>query len=75
MSFTGSKPGDTIAINNRDMKSTSIWRDTAEAPNYACLQSDAATDAAIIGGGITGITAAYLPGKAGINCMVLEACG
>jgi ribulose 1,5-bisphosphate synthetase/thiazole synthase len=49
------------------MKSTSIWRDTAQASNYSCLQNDAAVDVAIIGGGITGITAAYLLGKAGIK--------
>ncbi len=55
------------------MKRTSIWRDTADTSNYPCLQNDTTTDVAIIGGGITGITAAYLLSKAGIKVIVLEA--
>jgi glycine/D-amino acid oxidase-like deaminating enzyme len=55
------------------MKTTSIWRDTAETTNFTCLEDDIKTDVAIIGGGITGITAAYLLKKAGIRCVVLEA--
>lgn len=55
------------------MKRTSIWRDTADTSDYSCLAGDVTTDVAIIGGGITGITAAYLLGKAGISNIVLEA--
>jgi glycine/D-amino acid oxidase-like deaminating enzyme/nitrite reductase/ring-hydroxylating ferredoxin subunit len=55
------------------MKRTSIWRDTADTSNYTCLQINVTTEVAIIGGGITGITAAYLLGKAGISNTVLEA--
>jgi glycine/D-amino acid oxidase-like deaminating enzyme/nitrite reductase/ring-hydroxylating ferredoxin subunit len=54
------------------MKKTSIWRDVAETSDFPCLAGDASTDVAIIGGGITGITAAYLLSKAGLKTTVLE---
>ncbi|MBD0332421.1 MAG: FAD-binding oxidoreductase, partial [Chitinophagaceae bacterium] len=54
------------------MKKTSIWRDKAETTNFDCLRGNVTADAAIIGGGITGITSAYLLGKAGLNTVVLE---
>ena len=55
------------------MKKTSIWRDTAEASEYECLSQDINCDVAIVGGGITGLTAAYLLKQAGLKSVVLEA--
>ena len=54
------------------MKRTSIWRDTAETSDFECLSGNMACDVAIVGGGITGITAGYLLGKRGIKSAVLE---
>jgi glycine/D-amino acid oxidase-like deaminating enzyme/nitrite reductase/ring-hydroxylating ferredoxin subunit len=56
-----------------NMKRTSIWRDTAETTNFGCPEADLKTEVAIIGGGITGITCAFLLKRAGVDCVVLEA--
>ncbi|MGE5518712.1 MAG: FAD-dependent oxidoreductase [Candidatus Dadabacteria bacterium] len=55
------------------MKKTSIWRDNTETTDFNALQGNISCDVAIIGGGITGITSAYLLGKAGLKTVVLEA--
>ncbi|MGJ0430466.1 FAD-dependent oxidoreductase [Methylobacter sp.] len=55
------------------MKKTSLWKDDAEASRYPFLQEDLNVDVAIVGGGITGITAAYLLANAGKSVAVLEA--
>ena len=55
------------------MKQTSIWKDNSEKTNYRRLNGNVSADVAIIGGGITGITAAYLLAKAGKKVVVLEA--
>jgi glycine/D-amino acid oxidase-like deaminating enzyme/nitrite reductase/ring-hydroxylating ferredoxin subunit len=55
------------------MKKTSVWKDDAEASHYSPLQKDLNVDVAIIGGGITGITAGYLLAHAGKSVAVLEA--
>ncbi|KIY22016.1 FAD-dependent oxidoreductase [Mesobacillus subterraneus] len=49
------------------------WRTTAELPAFSKLQEDLRTDVAIIGGGITGLTSAYLLAKAGAKVSVIEA--
>lgn len=55
------------------MKQTSLWKDDAEASAYAPLQKDLKVDTAIVGGGITGLTAAHLLASAGKSVAVLEA--
>jgi len=55
------------------MSSTSIWKDQAEETSFASLRKDISVDVAIVGGGITGLTAAYLLSKAGKKVAVLEA--
>jgi glycine/D-amino acid oxidase-like deaminating enzyme/nitrite reductase/ring-hydroxylating ferredoxin subunit len=55
------------------MSKTAIWKDKAEQSSFTALQSDINVDVAIIGGGITGITAAYNLSKAGKKVAVLEA--
>ncbi|MBC3539296.1 FAD-dependent oxidoreductase [Rufibacter sediminis] len=55
------------------MKTTSIWRQDAQASNYPRLQGDLTTDVVVIGGGITGITTAHLLAAAGKRVVVLEA--
>src|SRR5687768_405765 len=55
------------------MDTTSVWKDTADSIKFESLKTDLKVDVAIIGGGITGITAAYLLSKAGKKVAVLEA--
>ncbi|MFC6998736.1 FAD-dependent oxidoreductase [Rufibacter roseus] len=55
------------------MKTTSIWRQDAEATHYPTLHEEIEADVAIIGGGITGITTAHLLASAGKRVVVLEA--
>lgn len=57
---------------SRHSEHESPWIDAA-APEYPQLEGDQATDIAIIGGGITGISAAHLLRRAGYRVTVLEA--
>jgi glycine/D-amino acid oxidase-like deaminating enzyme/nitrite reductase/ring-hydroxylating ferredoxin subunit len=49
------------------------WRDAINIPKYKKLAEDINVDAAIVGGGITGITSAYLLAKEGLKVALLEA--
>lgn len=49
------------------------WRASTEFQSFPKLTSDIEVDVAIIGGGISGITTAYLLAKEGIKVAVLEA--
>jgi glycine/D-amino acid oxidase-like deaminating enzyme/nitrite reductase/ring-hydroxylating ferredoxin subunit len=52
----------------------SIWKLTAqEAKKFPPLSTPVSTDIAIVGGGISGLTCAYILGKAGRKVIVLEA--
>ena len=42
------------------------WLDSTRIPTFQKLEEDIQTDIAIVGGGITGITAAYLLSQQGI---------
>src|SRR3989338_308721 len=54
-------------------KTISPWLDTVpEARRYAPLTGEAQADVAIIGGGIEGVTAAWLLAKKGIRTVLLE---
>lgn len=53
--------------------SIAIWKDKAEETFFAPLRNDIAVDVAIVGGGITGLTAAYILSRAGKKVAVLEA--
>lgn len=55
------------------MFTKSIWHSFSAPTNFPRLQEDLEADVAIIGGGITGITAAQLLSEAGLNVVVLEA--
>ncbi|KZZ85194.1 FAD-dependent oxidoreductase [Bacillus sp. SJS] len=49
------------------------WKESAELPSFPKLQQSLETEAVIVGGGITGITAAYLLAKEGVKVVLLEA--
>ncbi len=49
----------------------SYWKDTTK-PTYDTLTADLEVDVTVIGGGITGLTSAYLLKQAGLRVAVLE---
>lgn len=51
----------------------SYWRDSINLPKFPCLDKDIHVDTVIVGGGITGITSAYLLAKKGVKVAILEA--
>jgi glycine/D-amino acid oxidase-like deaminating enzyme/nitrite reductase/ring-hydroxylating ferredoxin subunit len=51
---------------------TPYWSTSASFPQFARLSEDADTDVLVVGGGITGLTAAYILTKAGKRVMVVE---
>src|SRR5690242_15050054 len=50
----------------------SYWLRSATLPQFAPLAEDATTDVVVVGGGITGLTSAYLLAKAGKRVLLLE---
>jgi glycine/D-amino acid oxidase-like deaminating enzyme/nitrite reductase/ring-hydroxylating ferredoxin subunit len=53
--------------------SKSLWIATEAGSRFPSLKSDLAVDVAIVGGGITGLTAATLLKRAGLSVAVIEA--
>lgn len=51
----------------------SYWLNSVNDTFYPSLEKDITVDVGIVGGGITGITAAYLLAKAGLNVCVVDA--
>lgn len=51
----------------------SLWRATTELPEFPRLAEDIEADVAVVGAGITGITAAYLLAKAGKDVVLIDA--
>lgn len=49
------------------------WRDSITPPAFPKLTEDIKADAAIIGGGISGVTTAYLLAKEGLKVVLLDA--
>lgn len=51
----------------------SYWIATSQAPARSALEADTAADLVVVGGGITGLTAALLAARAGASVVLLEA--
>lgn len=52
---------------------TSYWRTSTNLSSFPPLEDDVTVDIGIVGGGITGITAAYLLSKEGFTVALIEA--
>lgn len=50
----------------------SYWIDATALPHFPPLNEDMTTDVVVVGGGITGLTAAYLLTQAGCSVVLLE---
>ncbi|OGB23595.1 MAG: oxidoreductase [Burkholderiales bacterium RIFCSPLOWO2_02_FULL_57_36] len=53
--------------------STSVWMATADLPQFPSLQGDIDTSICVIGGGIAGVTAAYLLSREGKAVVLIDA--
>lgn len=51
---------------------TSFWTDEQQLPAFPKLTEDVTVDVAVVGGGITGITTAYLLKQAGLTVALIE---
>ena len=56
----------------KQIDTTPYWTTTATFPQFAKLAEDLVTDVVVVGGGITGLTTAYLLAQAGKRVAVLE---
>ena len=63
----------TILDKNFNKPPQSYWMASIEQPDYPALNEDIKVEIAIVGGGIVGITTAYMLKKQGINAAILEA--
>lgn len=52
---------------------TSYWQDSVQFPAFPSINEDIEVDVAIIGGGITGVTSAYLLTQEGLKVALVEA--
>ena len=50
-----------------------FWRSTLTFPSFPKVEADIKTDVLVVGGGITGITSAYLLAKQGFQVTLIEA--
>src|SRR4029079_6134409 len=56
----------------RPMNTKPYWQDSATLPDFPSLANDLTVDVVIIGGGLTGITAAWLLKRSGVKVALLD---
>lgn len=56
-----------------NLQNNSFWQHGFEKKNYPMLNNDIKTEALVIGGGLSGITAAYLLNERGVQTTLIEA--
>ena len=54
------------------MNTTPYWIESGLLPEFPRLDGDRSADVVVVGGGITGVTAAYLLARAGCRVVLLE---
>jgi glycine/D-amino acid oxidase-like deaminating enzyme/nitrite reductase/ring-hydroxylating ferredoxin subunit len=54
------------------LDTSSLWLESGPLPTFAPLDRDSKVDVVVVGGGITGITTAYLMKQAGMTVALLE---
>lgn len=59
-------------MTTRTIDTTPYWSTSARLPQFEALAENVSADVAVVGGGITGLTTAYLLAKAGRRVVVLE---
>jgi glycine/D-amino acid oxidase-like deaminating enzyme/nitrite reductase/ring-hydroxylating ferredoxin subunit len=62
-----------LALNETSEKHLSFWIDTTPHTNYPVMLGNTSVDVAVLGGGITGLTAAVLLKRLGKTVAVIEA--
>ena len=62
-----------MALNEPSEKHLSFWIDTTPHTNYPAMTGNASVDVAVLGGGITGLTAAIFLKRLGKTVAVIEA--
>ena len=63
---------EAVSKNELPKLSKPFWPDSVQLPSFNKLDKDIFVDVAIVGGGITGITSAYLLAKEGIKTALIE---
>ena len=63
---------DSANTGEYNQQTTSLWMHSADVPVYEPLTADIAADVCVVGGGIAGLTTAYLLAVAGRSVVVLE---
>src|SRR5699024_6374602 len=72
--ITYSLKGRTISMQNAMPENPEpFWRDSIELPTFPKLEESMKVDVGIVGGGITGITTAYLLSKQNLSVALLDA--
>jgi glycine/D-amino acid oxidase-like deaminating enzyme/nitrite reductase/ring-hydroxylating ferredoxin subunit len=59
-------------MKNDSGQTTSVWRATAEVPEFSPLAEDTQADVCIVGAGIAGLTTAYLLAREGKSVAVFD---
>ncbi len=59
-------------MNSQTQTTGSAWEGTAEFPSATQLTADITTDVCVVGGGIAGLTTAYLLARSGKKVVVVE---